>query len=64
MNRRPADEEIVVLDSIGTPALSFAVPAALRLLKSQINNLQTSKRKLRVVTGEQCAERSNLPPQQ
>lgn len=59
-----ADEEIVVLDSIGTPALSFAVPAALRLLKSQINNLRASKPALRVINGEQCVERSNLPPQQ
>jgi len=45
------DDEIIVLDSIGTPALSSAVPAALRLLRSQLDGLRKNKPRLNAVTG-------------
>ena len=51
MSRAQADEEIIVLDSIGSPALSFAVPAALRLLSTQIERARQQKPALRAVTG-------------
>ena len=64
MSRARTDEEIIVLDSIGSPALSFAVPAALRLLSGQIEQVRQRKPALRAVTGESNAPRSHLLPQQ
>lgn len=46
-----ATDDIVVLDSAGTPALSFAVPAALRLLQTQIDNIRQARPRLAVVNG-------------
>ena len=63
MSRAQADEEIIVLDSIGSPALSFAVPAALRLLSTQIERARQQKPALRAVTGEGNVPRSHLLPQ-
>lgn len=52
------DEEIVVLDSIGTPALSCAVPAAMRLLRSQLDNLRTNRPYLVAHSGVHDATRN------
>ena len=63
--RRPAEnEDVIVLDSIGSPALSFAVPAALRLLSTPINEIRKDRPTLRVVTGDPHALGSHLPSQQ
>lgn len=52
------DDEIIVLDSIGTPALSSAVPAALRLFRSQLDNLRKNRPQLAVHNGAHDAVRN------
>lgn len=65
MKPRPQpDDDVLVLDSAGTPALSFAVPAALRLLHTQIDNIRRARPPLKIVNGDQGANCSNVPPQQ
>lgn len=55
--RKDLDDDIVVLDSIGTPALCFAVPATLRLLQSQLEELRRSRARLEVHQGTEDATR-------
>lgn len=59
--REDPDDDIVVLDSIGTPALCFAVPATLRLLQGQFEELRRNRARLEVHQGTEDATRPDHP---
>lgn len=62
--KRRATDDVIVLDSLGSPALSFAVPAALKLLAEPIAQVRQKRPALRVVSGDPHAPRRHLPAQQ